>query len=255
MDRHYRYNWLRSPFDARDHDHEFKRTHAPRPRRGLPSPTLGMAYDQLQEGACTGNAIARVARALGVHPDPARQFIYVGERLLEGTALTKDSGAYGRDGAKLLLHTGVCSEAAFPYTHHNMVTKPPPAAYDEAAKHKISSYKHIYSLEALLDALAAGVPGVPFGFEVPVSFESDEVARTGKLEMPKPGEKSAGGHEVFACGWDDDAKVIFCGNSWSDKWGMRLKLSDGVERGGFFTMPYAFAASRKLCDDFIVLQK
>ncbi len=254
MTRHYRYNWLRSPFDARDHDHEYQRTHAPRPRKALPTPSVGLAYDQAQEGACTGNALARVARAMGVHPDPSRQFIYVGERLIEGTPLTKDSGAFGRDGAKLLLHTGVCGEGTFPYTHHNMTVKPPQAAYDEAANHKITAYKHIYSLEALLDALAAGHL-VPFGFEVPENFESDECANTGVLKVPAPGEKTVGGHEVFACGYDEDAKVIFCGNSWSDKWGMRLKLSDGIERGGFFTMPFAFAASRKLCDDFLVLQK
>lgn len=191
---------------------------------------------------------------MGVHPDPSRQFIYVGERLIEGTPLTKDSGAFGRDGAKLLLHTGVCGEAAFPYTHHDMVTKPPQAAYDEAKAHRITGYKHIYSLDALLDALAAGHL-VPFGFEVPASFESADMATTGQMRMPAPGEKFIGGHEVFACGYDEDAKVILCGNSWSDKWGMRLKLADGVERGGFFAMPFAFAASRKLCDDFIVLTK
>jgi C1A family cysteine protease len=167
--------------------------------------------------------------------------------------LTKDGGAFGRDGARLLLHTGVCSESAFPYTHHNMVTKPPQAAYDEAAKHKITAYKHVYSLEGLLDALASGHL-VPFGFEVPESFESDETARTGVLRMPKPGEKSVGGHEVVAAGYDMDAQVVFCLNSWGEKWGMHLKLSDGVEHGGIFTMPFAFAASRKLCDDFIVLQ-
>jgi hypothetical protein len=36
---------------------------------------------------------------------------------------------------------------------------------------------------------------------------------------------------------------------------MKLKLSDGIERGGFFTIPLAFLASRKLCDDFVVLVK
>jgi hypothetical protein len=250
----YRYNWLRSPFDARDHDHEYVKTGAPRPRKLLPPPSVGMAYDQGQEGACTGNALARVARAMGVHVDPSRQFIYVGERLIEGVALTKDSGAFGRDGAKLLLHTGVCGEGSFPYNHHDMVTKPPRSAYDEAKNHRIRSYKHIYSVGALIDALASDHM-VPFGFEVPESFESDEVAHTGVLGMPKPGEKFVGGHEVFACGYDLDANVAFCGNSWGDGWGMRLKLSDGVERGGFFTMPLAFLASRKLCDDFLVLEK
>jgi hypothetical protein len=254
MHRNIRYNWLPSPFDARDHDHEYQKTHAPRPRKVLPPPSVGMAYDQLQEGSCTGNALARVVRAMGVHPDPSRQFIYVGERLIEGTPLTKDSGAFGRDGAKLLLHTGVCSEGSFPYTHHDMVTKPPQAAYDEAKAHRISGYQHIYTVDALLDALAAGHL-VPFGFQVPESFESDEVARTGVLPMPKPDETYVGGHEVLACGYDLDAGVIFCGNSWSDTWGMRLTLADGVERGGFFTAPIPFIGSRKLCDDFLVLRK
>jgi hypothetical protein len=232
MNRHYRYNWLRSPFDARDHKFMYSKTGAPRPQKLLPDPSVGLAYDQGQEGSCTANAIARVVRALGVCADPSRQFIYDGERLEEHVALTKDSGAFGRDGAKLLHKVGVCTEHTFPYTPGNMKHKPPQAAYDEAAQHRISGYRHVYSVDGLLDALASGHM-VPFGFEVPESFESDEVAHTGVLQLPKKGEKSVGGHEVVACGFDLEANVIFCGNSWGDDWGMRLKLSDGVERGGF----------------------
>ena len=44
--------------------------------------------------------------------------------------------------------------------------------------------------------LAAGYPFV-FGFTVYESFESEAVAKTGKVPMPGSGEKALGGHAVF----------------------------------------------------------
>lgn len=42
------------------------------------------------------------------------------------------------------------------------------------------------------------------GIAVYESFESQEVARTGEVPMPKPDEKMLGGHAILCCGYNDD---------------------------------------------------
>ena len=45
-----------------------------------------------------------------------------------------------------------------------------------------------------------------FGFTVYASFESDEVEKTGQVNMPKPDERDVGGHAVMAVRYDDAKK-------------------------------------------------
>jgi len=87
--------------------------------------------------------------------------------------------------------------------------------------------------------LAEGYPFV-FGFTVYESFESPAVAKTGVLDMPKPQEKTLGGHAVMAVGYDDKAKRFLVRNSWGSDWGLK----------GYFTIPYDYLDSRNLADDF-----
>jgi C1A family cysteine protease len=87
--------------------------------------------------------------------------------------------------------------------------------------------------------LAAGYPFV-FGFTVYQSFESADVARTGRVELPRPGEGVVGGHAVMAVGYDDLAERFVVRNSWGTGWGKR----------GYFTMPYAYLTQSSLADDF-----
>jgi C1A family cysteine protease len=87
--------------------------------------------------------------------------------------------------------------------------------------------------------LAAGFPFV-YGFTVYESFESAAVAKTGKVPMPKPGEKVLGGHAVLAVGYDDKQDRFLTRNSWGPSWGQK----------GYFTMPYAYLTEPNLSDDF-----
>jgi C1A family cysteine protease len=86
--------------------------------------------------------------------------------------------------------------------------------------------------------LASGYPFV-FGFTVYDSFESEEVAKTGQLNMPSAGENVVGGHAVLAVGYDDTQNRFIVRNSWGASWAMK----------GHFTMPYGYLLDQNLSDD------
>src|SRR5207249_6396066 len=107
--------------------------------------------------------------------------------------------------------------------------KPSPACNKEPADHQViffSKQKTAYEMRA---CLADGYPFV-FGFTVYETFESDRVAKTGVVPMPKPREKVLGGHAVLAVGYDDAKRRFLVRNSWGTGWGTK----------GYFTMPYDY---------------
>jgi C1A family cysteine protease len=63
--------------------------------------------------------------------------------------------------------------------------------------------------------------------------------------MPKKTERTLGGHAVLAVGYDDKAKRFTVRNSWGPGWGIK----------GYFTIPYAYLASRDLADDFWTIRR
>ena len=77
------------------------------------------------------------------------------------------------------------------------------------------------------------------------SFESPEVAQTGVMPIPQPGEQPLGGHAVLAVGYDDAKQVLIVRNSWGTAWG----------DGGYFYMPYAIVTELKLALDFWTIRK
>jgi C1A family cysteine protease len=198
-------------------------------------------YDQGQEGSCSGHASAGAVDFLELRElaaggpqvfDPgrfencSRNFIYYGERMIEGTT-DSDAGATTlRDACAILLNVGVCREALWPYGADTLLMKPSEEAYAEAIKHKLTAF---YGLEfgyQLKHCLAAGFPFM-LGFRVRSSLMSEEVADTGNYN-PAPNDSVEGGHAVLCVGYDDTKSQYLIRNSWGDKWGM----------GGYFTMPY-----------------
>ena len=211
-------------------------------------PLCPAVEDQGQLGSCTANALAGALEYLERKDDVAfedfsRLFIYYNERAVEHTIKT-DSGAMIRDGIKTLVKLGVCSEKRWPYKVSMYAVRPTPACYKEALKHKITSYHRISTLDEMRACLAERFPFV-FGFAVYESFESQRVAETGIVPMPRKGERQLGGHAVLAVGYNDPAKCFLVRNSWGPDWGIR----------GYFKMPYDYLADRNLSDDLWTVRR
>jgi len=170
---------------------------------------------------------------------PSRLFIYYNERVIENT-VNSDSGAQIRDGIKVVAKQGVPPESDWLYDITKFADKPPANAFSDAAKNRVTSYHRISrALNQFKGCLASGYPFV-LGFTVYDAFESAQVAHTGQLNMPQPGESVVGGHAVMAVGYDDTNQWFIIRNSWGPDWGM----------AGYFTMPYQYLMEPNLSDDF-----
>jgi C1A family cysteine protease len=207
-------------------------------------------YDQGNLGSCTANAIAGALEFDQMKQQqsdifaPSRLFIYYNERVIENT-VDQDSGAMIRDGIKSVSKQGAPHETLWPYDTAKFKTKPSPAAYKDAAKHRALLYQSVPQvLQQLQGCLADGYPFV-FGFSVYESFESNAVATSGKVPMPKPKEKQLGGHAVLAVGYDDASQRFIVRNSWGPKWGL----------AGYFTIPYKYLVDANLADDFWTIKQ
>ena len=202
--------------------------------------------DQGRLGSCTAQALAGNLEFLdnkidSVYTDVSRLFIYYNERALIGTT-DYDSGASLRDGIKTLKNEGACEETLWPYIIAKFDDKPPLKCYNEAEKHTIESYHRINSLTEMLTCLTEGYPFV-FGFTVYESFEAAQVAKTGKVNMPKKDEQTLGGHAVLAVGYSQTERRFLVRNSWGTKWGIN----------GYFTMPFQYLET--LSADFWTIRK
>ena len=237
------YGWVP---DLPDHRDKLYSTIAAPPKK-LPSKVdlragCSPVEDQGQLGSCTANALVGnleflEKKAGHTVTDLSRLFIYYNERAMEGT-INEDAGAAIRDGIKSLVKLGVCSEENWQYIITKFQQKPSAACYKQAADHQVNSYHRILSLQEMRQCLAEGYPFV-FGFTVYTAFESASVAKSGRLNLPKPSEKVLGGHAVCAVGYDDSTKRVLVRNSWGADWG----------KSGYFTMPYAYISDNNLADD------
>jgi C1A family cysteine protease len=204
--------------------------------------------DQGQLGSCTAHALTGALEVLEkIDGLPvvqmSRLFVYYNERAIEHT-VQQDGGAQLRDGIKSLVNMGACTEDKWPYVISKFKVKPPAACFKNGLDHQILTYQRIDTVDQMRACLAEGFPFV-FGFTVYESFESQAMATSGKLNMPKPSEQTVGGHAVLAVGYNDTQKRFIIRNSWSANWGMN----------GYFTMPYDYLANRDLSDDFWTIRR
>jgi len=243
------YGWIPDLPDQRDH--LYVAVHAA-PKK-LPAKvdlrkTCSAIEDQGQLGSCTANALVGALEFLErKQKQPvtnlSRLFVYYNERVIEHS-VSQDAGAMLRDGIKTLAKQGVCDEKLWPYAIKKFAAKPTAACYTQATAHTISSYQRLSTLADMRACLASGYPFV-FGFTVYDSFESDAVAASGVVPLPKKNERVLGGHAVCAVGYDDKATRFIVRNSWSRGWGQK----------GYCTMPYAYLDNGDLADDMWTMRK
>jgi C1A family cysteine protease len=102
-------------------------------------------------------------------------------------------------------------------------------------------YKAVPRSQLSMQRVLSNRQTIGFGFTVYESFESAEVAKTGIVPMPGPGERTVGGHEVLAVGYlRDMPHHVLVRNHWAADWGL----------GGYFLMPWAYLLTPSLASDF-----
>jgi C1A family cysteine protease len=243
------YGWVRDLPSTSDKQFD-KKLHVT--TKAIPPPSFDLRatyklpdpYDQGDLGSCTANGVGfcwqfTLLRESKQAPLPSRLFIYYLERMIEGT-IKQDSGAQIRDGLTVVGKYGCCDENLWKYNTKMFAVKPPVNAFATAAKHEATQFFSVQQKQDdIVACLASGFP-VVFGFTVYDSFESDEVAKSGVLNMPKPGEQVQGGHCVTLVGYDLAKKQFLVRNSWGKDWG----------QGGYFWMPFDYVLNPNLADDF-----
>lgn len=231
---------------------------APRPKSKDLSAAFPPAYDQLQLGSCTANAIAaavQYARQVHSKPDdfiPSRLFIYYLERKME-SVIYVDKGAQIRDGIAAVARYGAPPEDKWPYdgiagdpkTHvfpanARSIQEPPPEIMMEAEKYKTISYSDLKQDVAVLESCLAG--GYPFIFGFTVYDNFDE--RTKILRKPGADDHiTPYGHAVLATGYDQAKRTFRIRNSWGPASNVK----------GYFEMEYDYVLDSNLAASFWVV--
>ena len=244
-----KYGWKRDAFDPRDHKYTLTAPVVLPAKVDLRDKCPGI-LNQGQLGACTAHALAnahlfsQLAQPGGIDSLPSRLWIYLQERLIEGTQF-EDSGAQIRDGIKALAAVGAPPESEWPYDTSKFAEDVTSKFSDDALKHKITSYTSVpQSLVSIKTALFQEQHPIAFGFMVFESFEGQNVAQTGVVPMPQEHETELGGHAVLMVGYDDARCAFIVMNSWGSEWGDH----------GFFYLPYAYATDPKLAQDFWIIK-
>jgi len=202
-------------------------------------------YDQGALGSCTSNALVAAYQFLSPTFYGSRLFHYYNERVLDGDDVSIDDGSTLEQGINVMIKYGICSEKSWSYKISNFAQKPPNSCYTEALKHKLISFANIQNTASQMKAcLNAGYPFV-VGICVYDSFETQSVALTGRVPMPKDSDNLLGGHAVLCVGYNDIEGVWIMRNSWGTSWGDK----------GYFYLPYGYLTDEYLASDLWKLMK
>jgi Papain family cysteine protease len=240
--RSYGYKWQKP--DPRDYVHQSKRALHALPQTVNNEQLLPAALDQGQSNTCGPHAFYAVLWAYcvahGLTPEAAsRLWAYYVARFTAGD-LYEDAGVNNRDMFKGLANLGICPEPEWKWDATQTMS-PPPGPAKEAASHQVGmTYVALQqSQTALMTALWQRRVFVA-GINVYESFESDQVAKTGDVPMPTPGELPVGGHDIAIYGYDASKQKFLFQNSWSDGWGKK----------GRGTLPYSYLLTPWLGGDY-----
>lgn len=245
-----KYKLFKSPKDDRDIMHLTSVSREVLPSKVDLRSEMPPVLDQSTLGSCASNAASNCLRHLlkkENQPEfqPSRLYLYWNTRVnIEKSPANEDTGVCIRDICKAIQKYHACDENLWAYDISKFSIPPPLKAYKDANLHKEIKYAFVpQNLNAIKRTLANGFP-IMIGIQIYDSFESEEVAKTGKVPMPDiNNENCVGGHAVACTGWDDETKTFMCQNSWNTTWGM----------GGFFEIPYEYLLNEDLASDFWVL--
>jgi C1A family cysteine protease len=216
-------------------------------------------------GSCTANAGVGIVeyferRAFGKHIDASRLFLYKATRSM--LHWTGDTGAFLRSTMGALALFGVPPEEYWPYVVVDFDKEPSAFCYAFAQNYQAISYYRLdppgtpkdVLLNQIKTNLAAGLPSM-FGFTVYSSYT--QVAATGKIPYPTPGEEIVGGHAIVAVGYDDTMKIkntnpkalettgaLLIRNSWGTGWGSN----------GYGWLPYDYVLKELAVDWWSLLK-
>jgi C1A family cysteine protease len=161
-----------------------------------------------------------------------------------------------KDMITAIKNCGICPEQDMPYVAGNYTTIPPVKAVKDALVNKITGGKMVTGVDGIKTALVTRSQAVAVGMTVYSSMESNSVAKTGILPMPKAKEKQLGGHAVSIVGYKPSIAIkkklfrkavvqtgwFIVENSWGTGWGDK----------GYFYMPYEYVV-KGYADEFWIM--
>lgn len=206
-------------------------------------------YDQSALGSCTANGVGDVfeyeQRRQGlVDYMPSRLFIYYEERRIIDT-IGYDSGAFIRDGLRVVNRLGAPHESLWPYDINRFTIQPTQNVYDDGLQHQTIAYMTVDNRREfdVKQALAAGLP-VVFGFTVFSWFENPDADG---FCRPVANQGILGGHCTVIVGYFLFKRQWWAivRNSWGTGWG----------RGGYCFMPLRWLCNYYNADDFWVISQ
>lgn len=198
-------------------------------------------YDQGQLGSCVFQAYRNAREYLTLkvghklQPLSALWAYYNCRHRFYPQEADQDTGAYLRDGMKILVGRGMALEKSWPYRPARFNDPPPAATYGPAIAYRnVASYR-VDSLSEMVDVIAAGWP-VALGFSVYSSFY--DAQGHGRVPMPPAGDGILGGHAVLAIGYSFQGNwagggYILARNSWGSG-------ATGFTTDGNLRFPMAF---------------
>ena len=210
--------------------------------------------DQGSRGTCVAHAATAATehywRGQGKVVDLSRQFLYWDCKLHDGD--TNGEGTWVGIAMARLKADGCCPEAQWPYVSTaipgNESQAPAPAlAVAAAAPFRIPGFRHLPPT-SVFDIKAELAARKCVAFSIPVFdswYRSNEVARTGEITNPIPGETRTGGHAMCFVGYEDlpnDPELgggkFYIRNSWNGNWAIQSVLN----QPGYGTIPYSYIA-------------
>jgi C1A family cysteine protease len=220
---------LKDKLDKRDH---LMRAYLPSvkiPKKVDYSNKMSPVRDQGDEGTCVAFASVAGMKEYQEKID-YNQLVLLSPRFLYSECKKIDGmpnveGTMIRTAMKILAKLGVCRENFWPYLPHQK-DKAKAGASKDAKKFKVLKYARILNLDDLLLNLAVKGPCV-IGIKV---FDGMMKTTTGLIRMPKPGERTLGGHAICPAGYDEANRLIKFKNSWTNNWGDK----------GYGYLPYAY---------------